>query len=392
MIGSLDPRQIFSRRSVRWYAVDWHILLVALVLVAIGLVLQSAMDAAEPLRTAGGVDYAGHKKKVLLTLPLVGLGMCLRPGWLRAHARFLYVLSLMLVAAVWVVGVERNNARRWIPVPGFDLQPSELAKLGLTLMLAAMLAKNRFETLSDTFWPLIALVIPLGMVAAQPDLGTALTLVPITLGLLYLAGASGTRIATLVVTGALVGWTAHSAGLVQDYQLRRVETWAASFDPETLVDEKHGPAYHTYQARVVIGNGSLWGRGLGNGVANEVRHLPERDSDSVFAVVAEEFGWFGAMGLIALYALLPILLLISASRQRDRFSRLVVGGVALYFGCHLVIHIAVNVGMLPMTGLTLPFLSAGGSSLLASFLALGVALGLSAHHERALDADAFRPY
>ena len=230
------------------------------------------------------------------------------------------------------------------------------------------------------------------MVAAQPDLGTALTLVPITLGLLYLAGASGTRIATLVVTGALVGWTAHSAGLVQDYQLRRVETWAASFDPETLVDEKHGPAYHTYQARVVIGNGSLWGRGLGNGVANEVRHLPERDSDSVFAVVAEEFGWFGAMGLIALYALLPILLLISASRQRDRFSRLVVGGVALYFGCHLVIHIAVNVGMLPMTGLTLPFLSAGGSSLLASFLALGVALGLSAHHERALDADAFRPY
>ena len=125
-------------------------------------------------------------------------------------------------------------------------------------------------------------------------------------------------------------------------------------------------------------------------MANEAGHLPERESDSIFAVIAEEGGFFGATALVFLYVGLASMLLLAAGRTRERFSRLVVGGVALYFAAHFFIHVGVNIGLVPMTGLTLPLVSTGGSSLLTSFLALGLALGLSARYEPSLDRDAFR--
>ncbi|MEC8510849.1 MAG: FtsW/RodA/SpoVE family cell cycle protein, partial [Planctomycetota bacterium] len=127
-------------------------------------------------------------------------------------------------------------------------------------------------------------------------------------------------------------------------------------------------------------------------IANETGLLPERDCDSIIAVIAEEAGFIGTASLIVLYSLMVALLMIAASRLRDRYGRLVVGGVAIYFGAHLVINVSVNLGLLPMTGLTLPLLSTGGSSQLATFLALGLALGLASHHERSLGGDAFREF
>ena len=134
------------------------------------------------------------------------------------------------------------------------------------------------------------------------------------------------------------------------------------------------------------------GRGLGDGVANATAHLPERDSDSIFAVVAEETGFVGVSALLGLYFLMILLLMASATGLRDRFARLVVGGVALYFASHVCIHSAVNLGLVPLTGLTLPLFSTGGSSLLTTFLGLGIALGLASHHQMQLDQDAFRKY
>jgi rod shape determining protein RodA len=132
------------------------------------------------------------------------------------------------------------------------------------------------------------------------------------------------------------------------------------------------------------------GRGLGRGVANEAAILPERDCDSIFAVIAEEAGFVGTVGLTALYAVMIVLLLKSASGVRERFSRLVVTGLALYFAAHFFVNIGVNLGLIPMTGLTLPLFSTGGSSMFTSFVALGLALGLAAQREAALDGDAFR--
>jgi rod shape determining protein RodA len=174
--------------------------------------------------------------------------------------------------------------------------------------------------------------------------------------------------------------------------MERVETWIETYSPEELIASRDGAAFHLYHARVVAGNGGLLGRGLGNGVASKTGLLPERDSDSIFMVVAEEGGFIGAAGIIVLYVMMSALLLLSASGMRDRFARLGVGGVGIYFAAHLLINVSVNVGLLPMTGLTLPLFSTGGSSLLATFLALGLAVGMAAHKESRMDEDAFKSY
>ena len=141
---------------------------------------------------------------------------------------------------------------------------------------------------------------------------------------------------------------------------------------------------------MAIGNGGLSGTGLGQGIANTAAHLPERDCDSVFAVVAEESGWLGTAAILCVYALLVAAILGSASRLRDRFSRLAVAGVGLYFAAHLFIHASVNLGLIPLTGIPLPLFSTGGSSMMATMLALGLCLGLAANREPSLDRDSFR--
>lgn len=388
----LSPRRVLAPSGVRWRSLDWHILLVAGGIVALGLVFQGAMDAAEPLGAVGGANLAGHRQKLLFTVPLLVLALMLRPSWLRRNAPRIFGLSVLLLIALRFVGVERNNARRWIPLPHFDLQPSELAKVGLVLMLASLLARRRLETPGQWVLPLVVVLVPLGLVASQPDLGTALTLLPIALGMFHLAGAPWRFLLGLCLLAASLGFLGAKSGLIQEYQLERITTWTSSYGAPDLIEGRYGPAFHAYQARTAMGNGGWSGTGLGQGVANGARTLPERDSDSVFAVMGEELGFLGSIAVLLLYSLLPFLLMISAAKQRDRFCRLVVGGVALLFASHLVIHVAVNTGLVPMTGLPLPLISAGGSSLLSSLLALGLALGLAAHHGRSLDRDTFRSY
>ena len=384
--------KVFSTRHLRWYQLDWHVLAIALALLALGMVFVHGVAASKANQLSGDVSFAAHRQKVLVTLPLLVGATCVRPAWLRRNATWLYVGCLGLLVLVYLVGDERNNARRWIQLPRFDLQPSELAKVGVILVLARLLAENRLRSVEGWIVPLAAVALPALLVAGQPDLGTAMTLVPLSLGMLYLAGARARAIAGLCLTGLLVGWLAVGAGWVRDYQLERVDTWLASFEPEDLVRNRNGTAFHLYHARVVAGNGGLLGRGLGEGVANETGLLPERESDSIFMVVAEEAGFVGAVAVILLYGALVVLLMLSAAALRDRFARLVVGGVGLYFASHLIINVSVNLGLLPMTGLTLPLFSTGGSSLLATFLALGIALGTASHRELRLDQDAFRAY
>lgn len=390
--GPFSLRRVLSLERVRWLELDWHVLLLAGLLLAAGLAFVRAMSEADALYDRADVSFRAHAGKVLLTLPALVVALAVRPRWLRRNAWLVYGACLALLLAVPLIGDYRNGARRWIPLPGgFDLQPSELAKLGLILALARALYRNRLERARDWGPPIAIALAPMGLVALQPDLGTALTMAPVTLGMLYLAGARAS------VLGRFVGGAVLLAALLwqldlgmHDYQEKRVQTWLAGFRASDLIEARNGPAFHSYHARVAIGNGGLFGQGLGEGVANVAGHLPERDCDSVFAVVAEEAGWFGSTVLLALYALLIALVMGSASAVRDRFSRLAVGGIALYFASHFFVNVAVNLGLVPMTGLTLPLFSTGGSSLLVTFSALGLALGLASHREPSLDRDSFR--
>jgi rod shape determining protein RodA len=384
--------RVFQVQHLLGARFDWGILAVALGLLSTGVWLVHGMEQADIDFYRSDVDFQGHLRKLALALPALLLGTLVRPKWLRKNAYGFYAFTLVLLLLVPLIGEERNNARRWIPLPGigFDLQPSELAKLGLILALARALYQVRLRRFGEWALPAALALVPMALVVKQPDLGTAMTVVPVTLGLLYAAGASARRIGLVVAAAALAALLAFRFELVRDYQLQRVDTWLETLAAEDLIAKKNGPAFHTYHARVAIGNGSVWGTGVGRGVANEAGHLPERDSDSVFAVLAEELGLVGVSIVVLAYSGLILALLVRASTIRERFARLVVGGIALYFAAHFFINTGVNLGLLPMTGLTLPLFSTGGSSLLTSCLCLGIALGLSAQREATLDGDAFR--
>ena len=387
------PKSPFSLKSLRWFEVDWHILAIAALLLVLGVVLVHAMAQADEAMERTGVNFERHLQIVGLTLPMVLLGMSLRPRWLRRKAWLLFAACIVVLLLLPFVGSVHNGARRWIRMPGgFDLQPSELAKIGLILALARVLYRNRLERLKDWGPPLAAALVPMALVAKQPDLGTAMSFVPITLGMLYLAGARAKVIGWFLGGAAVVVLLAYEfrVGPLHGYQLQRIQTWSDGFHAEDLIQAKNGAAFHSYHARVAIGNGGVLGAGIGEGVANRTGILPERDCDSVFAVLAEELGWILTAAVMTLYVLMIALILGSASGIRDRFSRLAAGGIAMYFAAHFMINVSVNLGLIPMTGITLPLFSTGGSSLLTTFLALGLAVGFAAHSEPALDKDAFQ--
>ncbi|HIG11172.1 MAG: FtsW/RodA/SpoVE family cell cycle protein [bacterium] len=378
---------------VRWHDMGWHTLLVGLMLVGVGLLFLYEMALADELQNRAGIRFGSHVKKLMVASPGLVLGLLARPSWLRRHAWALYAASIALLVAVALFGDERNNARRWIETPVFDVQPSEFAKLALILVLARVLHRRRLARASEWLAPGLCLALPMALVTLQPDLGTAMTMVPVALGMCYLAGARGTLLVSILLVGAGLGLGAWQGQIgVKDYQLERIDTWYESIAAPALIDGKQGPGFHAYHARLAPGNGGLFGTGLGQGIANETGILPERESDSVFAVIAEESGFVGGVAVLLLFGLLVLLLMAGAAEVRDRFVRLVVGGVAIYFAAHVFVHVAVNLGLLPMTGLTLPLISTGGSSLLVSLLALGLAVGLSANQEPSLDSDAFRRY
>ena len=383
-------RSAFSGR-IPWLSLDWPILLIALGMLLVGLVFVEQMAASDLVYGRGEIRFEDHVKKLVVALPFLLIGLLLRPRWLRRNALILYGATMVLLLLVPLVGEARNGARRWIQLPiGFDIQPSELAKVGLILALARSLYRNRLEEMRDWFVPASLALLPMALVAAQPDLGTAMTVVPVFLGMCWIAGARGDVLVGLVLAVALAGGLAWKFEWIQDYQKQRIDTWIACLDNDGLIENRNGAGFHVYHARVPIGHGGLFGTGLGQGVANQAAHLPERDCDSIFAVVAEEGGFVGAATLVVAYLSLAGLLLAAAGSTRERFSRLVIGGVGLYFGAHFMINSGVNLGLVPMTGLTLPLISTGGSSLLASLTCLGLALGLSARAEPALDSDSFR--
>jgi rod shape determining protein RodA len=383
------PRGLFH--GVRWSRYPWGVLVVALTLLAIGMALVWSLSNVDELYSRDDVRFDSHIEKFATAAPFFLVGLFVKPRFMRKHAWLAYAAALVFLVLVPLIGEERNNARRWIPTPiGFDLQPSEFAKVALVVVLARVLHTRRMTKFSD--WVLVAIlaIVPMGMVMAQPDLGTALTLVPTTIGLVYLAGASPRVIALLGAALLALGACAWQFEWIQDYQLRRIETWAATYEPEALIADKNGASFHVYHARVCIGNGGLEGTGVGEGLASRAGFLPERESDSIFAVVAEEGGFIGATAFVGLYVAFVLMLLATAARVRERFTRFVIGGVAIYFAAQFFVNAGVNLGLVPMTGLTMPLLSTGGSSMLATALALGLALGFAAQEQPALDEDAFK--
>jgi len=303
------------------------------------------------------------------------------------NAELFYFLGLVaLVGVLFTRPV--NGARSWFDLRFFKLQPSEFMKVAVVLMLATALARlgggGELTRLRNMTWPLLLAFAPIALILKQPDLGTALIYVPTVFAMLYLAGAALWELGILMVGGAggcLFLWLFH---MTQMQRMRIVAWW----DP---MKYHAAEAYQYVQSLIAIGSGGVTGKGLGNGPQHLSGRVPEVHTDFLYAVAAEDWGFVGAVIFLALYVLLFFSLFGIAARARDTAGRLLASGLTMMLATQTLLNISVVTGVVPTTGVPLPFASYGGSSMLTSFIALGLILNVGSHRERGFGEEAFRP-
>ncbi len=355
-----------------WLKFDPWLLLTAIVLAAFGImVLRSATMLADQqvsrqLLTQAG--YAGAGLAVMIAVAAVDYRL-VGALWLPLYGATLAVLGVVLVAGRTIYG-----AQRWLPLGPFSFQPSELAKFTVIICLARYLAGKSDDEVRKPKTLLISLLlvlVPVGLVYRQPDLGTSLVLIAIWFGMVFVAGAPLKWLA-LVLSVPLVGFPLVWQ-IMHDYMRRRLMIFLS---PER---DPLGEGYNIIQARITVGSGGWWGRGLGNGTQTQLNFLKVSHSDFIFAVLAEELGFFGCIALLALFGALFWRCLRVGQRSRDSFGRLLAAGVTSMLLFQVFVNIGMNIGVAPVTGIPLPFISAGGSSLLSVFACLGVLQSVLIH-------------
>ncbi|MGH8862390.1 MAG: rod shape-determining protein RodA [Jatrophihabitantaceae bacterium] len=364
---------------------DWVLNGVALALAVIGAVLVWAATR-DPERAAGN-NPNGYLYRHLINLGLASVLMLaasrLNARMLRRSGPFLYVAGVLGLMLVLAVGVTINGAHAWIRLGGgFEVQPSEFMKLGLVLGMAVLFVqrgRDRGERAPSTLDVILALglvAVPLLLIMLQPDLGSAMVVAAAAFGVLIAAGVRARWTVGLLVAAVVAGVVVVKMGLLADYQLARFKSFT---DP---LHDPQGAAYNINQAHIAIANGGLFGRGLFNGPQTNGGFVPEQRTDFVFSVMGEEFGLVGGAVLILLFALLCWRGLAIA-RNADRTGQLVAVGIVCWFAFQAFQNVGMNLGLMPVTGLPLPFVSYGGSSMFAQGLAIGV---LQAVRRRSLTA------
>lgn len=285
----------------------------------------------------------------------------------------LYVIVIAFLVLVIIVGVETRGSVRWIDLGIFNVQPSEFAKPVLILLLAKFWSTNKtswINMLKSIIWSSPFLVL----IYKQPDLGTALTILAIWVGVLWAAGISLKKFAVLVLLFLFtipMGWF-----VLHDYQRDRITSF---FYP---TKDPLGMGYNIIQSTIAVGSGQLFGRGLGSGTQSRLQFLPEFRTDFIFASIAEEMGLLGSLLIIAGYLFILIYCLTVAQRTSDFYGFLIICGVISMLMFQTIVNIGMNVGIFPITGITLPLVSYGGSSLVATLISLGLVASISKYSQR----------
>ncbi|MCR9146159.1 MAG: rod shape-determining protein RodA [Rhodobacteraceae bacterium] len=305
------------------------------------------------------------------------------PIWFWRNMSVLaYTVSVLLLIAVELFGVQGKGAQRWIDLGFLRLQPSELVKITLVMLLAAYYDWLPMNRTSRPLWvalPVIAILVPVALVLRQPDLGTSILLVAGGGLLMFIAGVHWAYFAAVIGAGAaLVTAIFKSRGtdwqILENYQYRRIDTF---LDPGS---DPLGAGYHITQSKIALGSGGWTGRGFMQGTQSRLNFLPEKHTDFIFTTLAEEFGFVGAVSLLLLYALILLFCIASALGNKDRFSSLLTLGVAATFFLFFAVNMSMVMGLAPVVGVPLPLVSYGGSAML--ILMLGFGLVQSAHIHR----------
>ena len=345
---------------------DWWLLALVLSICTIGVLeIYSATHASH---------FAGMHIKQLwwIGLGIIAMIVFSRVDYHRIldTAMILYLIGIVALFAVLAFGHTRFGAKRWIPVLGQFLQVSELVKLIIIVVLARFFSEVRSERLSFTDLLKVGALVafPLGLILLQPDLGTALVLVPMLVVGAFLAGIKWQHAAAIVVLGVLmlpVGWH-----VLKPYQKERITSFLR---PE---EDPKGSGYQLLQSKIAVGSGGFWGKGFGNGSQNQLGFVPVRYSDFILAAWAEEQGFKGVFLALCLYMALLLRLVQNAQRAKDRAGMFLVMGVTAALGFHVLVNVAMVIGYMPVTGIPLPLMSYGGSATLFVFLALGLVMNV----------------
>ena len=357
---------MFDRRLLKNF--DFLLLLFTLALCCYGLIVLSSATqglSADPLfYVRKQLTWIGGGLVMVLLVISVDYINFYRWSW------YFYTINLLLLGLVLYIGKDVDGTSRWIELRFFDFQPSELAKLIVIVTLARLLVdcKERMTGLFSA-WPFYLHILPpIGLIFMQPDLGTALVFIVIFFGMLYMAGVPLRNLA--IYTGAGIALLPILWSRLMDYQKMRLLVF---LNPEM---DPLGYGYQLMQSMIAIGSGGIMGKGLYEGTQARLQFLPEQHTDFIFSVLGEELGFLGAAVLLALYFLLIYRILKIGSFSKDSFGALLCTGVATMFTFQILVNIGMTVSVMPVTGLPLPFMSYGGSSMLLNMLSIGIVLNV----------------
>jgi len=358
---------------------NWALILLLIAVAGIGFLMLYSVAGGDLSRWA-----EPQMKRFAMGLGLMFV-VAMVPIWFwRNVAGLAYGVSILLLFFVEFFGVTGMGAQRWIDLGFMRLQPSELTKITLVMLLAAYYDWLDLKKTSRPLWvalPVLIILLPVALVLRQPDLGTAMLLLAGGGFMMFLAGVHWAYFgAVFAMGGGLVAAVFQSRGtswqLLENYQYRRIDTF---LDPAS---DPLGAGYHITQSKIALGSGGWTGRGFMQGTQSRLNFLPEKHTDFIFTTLAEEFGFIGAFSLLLLYGLIVVFCVTSALANTDRFSSLLTLGVAATFFLFFAVNMSMVMGLAPVVGVPLPLVSYGGSAMLVLMLAFGLAQSAHVHRPR----------
>ena len=359
--------------------INWPLVILLTAIAGVGLLMLYSV--------AGGsmTPWAEPQMKRYALGLTVMFVVAMVPIWFwRNMSVMAYLVALALLVAVEFFGTVGMGAQRWINLGFMRLQPSELMKIAMVMILAAYYDWLPIKKTSHPFWvlvPVFIILLPTFLVLTQPDLGTAILLVAGGGLMMFLAGVHWAYFATVIAAGIGGIYTVFlSRGtdwqLLKDYQFRRIDTF---LDPSS---DPLGAGYHITQAKIAMGSGGWTGRGFMQGTQSRLNFLPEKHTDFIFNTLAEEFGFVGGFSLLTLYVLILVFCIVSALQNRDRYSSLLILGIGVTFFLFFAVNMSMVMGLAPVVGVPLPLVSYGGSAMLVLMLAFGLVQSAHIHRPR----------
>ncbi len=370
----MGGRLAVARSRVAVPRLDWLLLGSAGLIMTIGTLLVWSATASNDVLTGGDSTAYLHRHlvNIMIGLVLAAAVMATDHRWVRIITPLVYVASVIGLMLVLVMGTTINGSRSWLMLGGLSIQPAEFAKLAVVIGMAMIIAErtenSRRRGVGAVDVALMGVIagIPALLIMLQPDLGTMLVLSATVFGVLAVAGAPRRWLGMLAAGGAVAATAAFAGHLLKPYQLDR---FLAFTNPDL---DPRGAGYNTEQARIAVGNGGPFGQGLFHGSQTRSGFVPEQHTDFIFTVAGEELGLLGAAVLIALLGLVIWRALAISALSTDVFGRVAAAGIACWFGFQAFQNIGMCLGIMPVTGVPLPFVSYGGSSMFAGMLAIGL--------------------